>query len=135
MKHLKASLTGLIALTAVIANPVALIRPAARMDVEGSTVKAPFRVVDKDNKTVFMVESLTDGTNIMILYGEYGALVGSVKTTSADLHIHNKKADYMFRAWVTSSGLGAVSVGPAGNGVAGSLTGGKPASALLGKKQ
>jgi hypothetical protein len=41
----------------------------------------------------------------------------------------------LFKAYVTKSGLGAVSVGPAGNGAATTLGNmGLAASALLGKK-
>ncbi len=159
MKHLKASLTGVIVLTAVITSVMLMqsasaaeIRPGdaeaaeiaalradvaaltARVDAGESTVHTPFRVLDNKDKTVLEITAGPLG-NIMILQGDYGAVVASVSATTVDLHIDDKKATYMFRAWVTSTGLGAVAVGPAGNGVAGSLTGGKPASALLGKKQ
>ena len=50
------------------------------------------------------------------------------------MDISDAAGTVLVKAFVTKSGLGGIEVGPAGNGIAGTLTGGKAASALLGRK-
>jgi hypothetical protein len=70
----------------------------------------------------------------LTLFGDGGALGMTSGETAPSLDISDPAGTVLFSAYVTKSGLGAVAVGPGGDGVAGTLTGGKPASALLGKK-
>ena len=67
------------------------------------------------------------------LLGAGGALALTSGDKAPSMDITNPAGNVLVSAYVTKSGLGAVAVGPAGDGVAGTLTGGKAASAILGK--
>lgn len=69
------------------------------------------------------------------LYGEGGAFTASSGENTPTMQISDAGGTVLVEAYVTRAGLGAVAVGPAGNGVAGTIgMGMKAASALLGKK-
>ena len=80
------------------------------------------------------VQLSASDTGSLDLYGDNGSFTATSGKAAPSLQLANASDVPVVEAYITTGGVGAVRVGPAGNGVAGTIGGGmQAASALVGK--